>query len=205
MEKVFLKLIDLLEDAVGEKGIWIVVAVIVIFLVFLVYERFNKSIIASSSNNFKKFELFLKVFDGEISKKSPIVLEQGFSNYFGHSLSFEEIEYCFNLNRPTEFVNDLVKCRYLTRFVKGKYIATTKLELRKFIASTFYWITSVIGLVFFVLLLNENNFAWLFLSLLSFLFAGISLKFVSSSYAATRVIGEHYKKRNESSLILLPK
>lgn len=205
MEKIFLKLIELLESAVGEWGVWGIVALIILFLVFLAYERFNKTIIASSSNNFKKFELFLKVFDGEIENKSPIVLEQGFSNYFGYSLSFDEIEYCFNLNRPTAFINDLLKSKYLIRFENGCYIETVKLELRKYIASAIYWVTSIIGLALFVFLISTNNFAWLILSLLSFTFAGVSLKFVGSSYAASRVISDHYKKRKGQPLILLSK
>jgi hypothetical protein len=204
VEKIFLKLIEVLEKVVGKPGLWIVSILIAIFLLFLIYERFNKSKIASSSNNFKKFELFFKVFDGKIEEKNPIIIEQGFSNYFGYALSFEEIKYCFNLERPTEFINDLAKSRYSTEFSKDKYQETINLKARKNIASIFYWLSAILGIGFFIALISTDDIGWLILSFLSFILVFTSLINLTSYRSGLRVVGDHYKKRDSKSLIFVP-
>nr|WP_306287721.1 hypothetical protein [Pseudoalteromonas sp. WY3] len=203
MEKIFLKLIEVLEKVVGEIGLWIISILIAVFLLFLIYERFIKSRLASSSNNFKKFELFIKVFDGKIEDKNPLLIEQGFSNYFGYALSFDEIKYCFSLERPTEFINDLARSRYFTHFSEQKYEETVKLEIRKNVASIIYWLSAISGLGCFIALMITDDIGWLILSILSFLFVFTSLKSLISSHAGLRVVGKYYAKRNSESLIFV--
>ncbi|TOP39149.1 hypothetical protein CGH17_25260, partial [Vibrio parahaemolyticus] len=102
MENIFSKWLALLSENLGQESTWVIFVILTLFLLLLMYERFNISIATSSSNKFKKYELFLQVFDSDLSVKNPIVIEQGFANYFGFALSFEEIQHCCNLNRPTE-------------------------------------------------------------------------------------------------------
>lgn len=204
MENIFIKWLESLQKVLGDKAVWAVFILISLFLVFLMYERFNKAMASSSSNKFKKYELFLKVFDSDLTKKSPIIIEQGFSNYFGFSLSCEEIQYCCNLTKPTEFINDLKKCKNSVEYCNGKYNACKYIKINKFLYSLFYWLFALVVLISFYFLTETKDYTWNFPIIVFACLAGYMLTFVGAVFAAERISGDFYKQRVKESCIVLP-
>ncbi|EHJ9985756.1 hypothetical protein KB976_004906 [Vibrio parahaemolyticus] len=205
MENIFSKWLELLSENLGQESTWVIFVILTLFLLLLMYERFNISIATSSSNKFKKYELFLQVFDSDLSVKNPIVIEQGFANYFGFALSFEEIQHCCNLNRPTEFINDLKRCKSSISYEDGKYEKPKFHKLKKYLSNTFYWFFSLLLTLCFYYFLESQQTAWLVPIAIFFVLAGYSLKFVSASYASERIAGNKYTIRQSGNRILLCK
>lgn len=209
MDKLLAKIADLLVEHLGEKGVWVALILLIIFVLFVAYERFNKARATTHNNKHKRFELFVKVFGSDLEKQSPIVVEQAFSNYFGFELAYEEIEYCLNLTRPTECVHDVKSSRYLIKFNSqlSKYEETkgSALKVRKYVTSGTYWLFSLFGIYWLYQFLTTQNMDALVITILGLVLAGFSITFIKPTYSALRVTENHYVKRSKNLLIVLPK
>ncbi|ELB2895545.1 MULTISPECIES: hypothetical protein [Vibrio harveyi group] len=207
MEKVLSEFIKHLNQYLGDWAPLAVMVIIGIFLFFLSLERFQKAGIASSENKNKKFETFLKVFDSELNTKQPIVIEQGFSHYFGFSLSVDEIERVMNSIKPTEMVNDVKRALTVVRFDSEKSEFEIKsllpLNFRKYLANTLYWMLAMIGFGSLVGTIVLPDISLLLPSIIAFIMAGYSLSFVSTAYAAERIKSQ-YPQKHEDKRIILP-
>ncbi|MGF1733667.1 hypothetical protein [Photobacterium kasasachensis] len=203
MDKLLLKLFDIIDAKFGSWAYYIVAVIIGMFLAILLYEKYNLAKIKYNANSFKKFELFLSVFDS-METKSPIVIEQGFLNYFGFYLSNSEIVNCLDSLKPTEFINDLKKASNLVDFVSGKYKskALFPLSIRKWFSNFAYMIVCCLGFVCYYYFITDLKIAWLMpIILLSYL-GYLSLGLISSSYAAIRICSG-YPKRNTNDNVLI--
>lgn len=206
VEKILEQFSKYLSEYLGDFAPLAVLVIFGIFLFFLSLERFQKAGIASAEHKNKKFESFIKVFDSDLKTKQPIVIEQGFSHYFGFSLSVDEIERVMNSVKPTEMVNDVRRSLTVVRFnEKSREFEVASffpLKLRKYAASTLYWVLSIIGFFSLVGALSLSDPSLFIPSALAFVMAAYSLSFVSTAYAAQR-IGAKYPQKQEDKRIIL--
>ncbi|WP_059018836.1 hypothetical protein [Vibrio coralliirubri] len=207
MEKVLEQFSKYLSEFLGDLAPLVVLVIFGIFLFFLSLERFQKAGITSADHKNKKFETFLKVFDSDLKTKQPIVIEQGFSHYFGFSLSVDEIERVMNSVKPTEMVNDVRRSLTVIRFNEKNCEFEIKsflpIPIRKYVASTLYWLLSIIGFGSFVGALVLPDLSLLLPSALAFVMAAYSLSFVSTAYAAQRIESKYPQKQEDKRIILV--
>ncbi|WP_318488831.1 hypothetical protein [Photobacterium leiognathi] len=207
MEKILEQFSKYLSEYLGNWAPLVVLSIFGIFLFFLSLERFQKAGIASADHKNKKFESFLKVFDSDLKTKQPIVIEQGFSHYFGFSLSVDEIERVMNSVKPTEMVNDLRRSLTIVRYNEKdrefKINSFLPLKLRKYVASTLYWVLSIIGFGSLVGVIFISDLSLLLPSILAFVMAAYTLSFVSTAYAAERIESKYPQKQEDKRIILV--
>jgi hypothetical protein len=163
MEKVLVEFTDIIKAEFGAVGLWFALILLGAALCFITWERFSKAKNATADNNFKRFDVLNKVLEGDIKSKQPLLIEQAFSNYFGFTLSGPDIQYAFNVTKPTDFIIDMKYARTLVKFddKNNKYIPDTLIPLRvkKFFANLTFWAFGLIGYVSFGFLVVSKEVA----------------------------------------------
>ena len=206
MEKLITKVSDMVVENFGSAGLWIALILLGVALCFIFWERYSKAKNAIADNNFKKFDVFSKILEGDVSTKQPVLIEQAFSNYFGFTLSQPDIQYAFKVTKPTDFILDLKHARPLIKFDENekKYRPNTLIDLKtkKKIANITFGFFGIVGYVSFGTLIVTKELAWLVPAVLFLFLCVISLHFVRPIYAAIRVCNA-YKPRAGTSIIQL--
>lgn len=191
---------------------FIISIVIVLFFIFLAYERFKKIQSISNENKNKKIEHHTKIFGSKDSfyKLSPWCVEEAFFYYYGFKLDFKEIKIIFDNSLSSGFIYRIRNAYHIIKFdeLSNSFIVLDgyyKVKLKFYTILYFLCCFSLIVVIFLwsnhtSLKIDDEYIRYLILSFFSILFLiCLSLK-KSSEFISARIIAdEKFEKHEDTS------